>query len=347
MANIDKKLFNGEMSDLVKATELLVSSVYQRVFFDQGADINIPYFVTLQRNDTKRKMTAWVSSAKVWHINNANGGKEELAYELNMATEFINRPLEETVMTICHELIHLYAIENGIKDTSRNGSFHNKEYKALCDKYNIKCEQDKKAGHVTNFPIAEQHEFIRLAYVYIKEDIKDVIDMFCLSEDWDINKEQKDSKPKKKQNAIKYSCQCGKSFRATSRMKVICAECFEKEHKPVYFLAEDEDVFIEKDVKQDDVPATSVETVETVDVDVPAKEDTVTPTEDVVANVPATEDKKAKSSKKATSKKSTTSRVRKSKTLPIEKAAEDVPSLKDMPILEESALSVNILGNNL
>jgi len=61
--------------------------------------------------------------AKVWRK------KEDSAYELNIAAEVLNYPIEETLDTLLHEMVHLYCRENGIKEVSRGGKYHNKRFK--------------------------------------------------------------------------------------------------------------------------------------------------------------------------------------------------------------------------
>ena len=55
------------------------------------------------------------TTAKVWQRK--DGG----AYELNIAAEVLNYPIEETLDTMLHEMVHLYCRENSIKEVSRGG----------------------------------------------------------------------------------------------------------------------------------------------------------------------------------------------------------------------------------
>ena len=57
------------------------------------------------------------SVAKVWRR------KEDDAYELNIAAEVLNFPIEETLDTLLHEMVHLYCRENGIQEVARNGRY--------------------------------------------------------------------------------------------------------------------------------------------------------------------------------------------------------------------------------
>jgi len=80
------------------------------------------------------------SNAKVWRR------EEEHAYELNIAAEVLNYPIEETLDTIIHEMVHLYCRENNIKETSRGGRYHNGRFKAEAEKRGLTCFQCGAAG---------------------------------------------------------------------------------------------------------------------------------------------------------------------------------------------------------
>ena len=64
-----------------------------------------------------------VTVAKTWKR------KDEDRHELNLGAETLNRPIEEVVATIMHEMVHLYNIANGVQDCSRGGTYHNKRFR--------------------------------------------------------------------------------------------------------------------------------------------------------------------------------------------------------------------------
>ncbi|MCD8323081.1 MAG: SprT-like domain-containing protein [Oscillospiraceae bacterium] len=70
---------------------------------------------------------------KVWRR------KGETAYELNIAAEVLNKPIEETLDTILHEMVHLYCRENEIQETSRGGTYHNKRFKIIAETHGLHC----------------------------------------------------------------------------------------------------------------------------------------------------------------------------------------------------------------
>lgn len=64
-----------------------------------------------------------ITCSKVWQA----GGENK--YEINISSATLDRPIEETAATLLHEMVHEYCLENGIKDTSNNGTYHNKRFK--------------------------------------------------------------------------------------------------------------------------------------------------------------------------------------------------------------------------
>lgn len=73
------------------------------------------------------------TTAKVWQRK--DGG----AYELNIAAEVLHYPIEETLDTMLHEMVHLYCRENGIKEVSRGGKYHNGKFKAVAEAHGLTC----------------------------------------------------------------------------------------------------------------------------------------------------------------------------------------------------------------
>ena len=73
------------------------------------------------------------SVAKVWQR------KEDKTHELNIAAEVLNYPIEETLDTMLHEMVHLYCRQHDIKEVSRGGKYHNKRFKAIAEEHGLAC----------------------------------------------------------------------------------------------------------------------------------------------------------------------------------------------------------------
>lgn len=61
-----------------------------------------------------------------------------MSHELNVSADYLDRPMENVVATLIHEGCHLYAMANGIKDTSNRGIYHNRRFKELAEERGLK-----------------------------------------------------------------------------------------------------------------------------------------------------------------------------------------------------------------
>jgi len=72
--------------------------------------------------------------------------KDDWRHELNIAADWLERPIEEITATLIHEMVHLYNIKQGIQDCSRGGTYHNRKFKEEAEKHMIHIEKHEKYG---------------------------------------------------------------------------------------------------------------------------------------------------------------------------------------------------------
>ncbi len=116
------------MSDIQAATDEL-HNAFKRLnkeFFN--GELPIPA-ITIQASGKRRAM-AWCSTKEIWEDKE----KTIKRYELNIAAEYLNAEFMDTMDSMLHEMVHLYNTVNGIQDCSRNGTYHNKRFKAECER---------------------------------------------------------------------------------------------------------------------------------------------------------------------------------------------------------------------
>lgn len=164
-----------------------------------------------------------VTVSKVWK------SKESERYELNISADWLQRPIENVVATMIHEMVHLVNMQRGIQDCSRGGSYHNKKFKEEAEKHMLQIEKDERYGWTVTKPTDELLEYI------IDKGWGD-IDMGknplwgllgTASGGSDNGKPVKpnDNKPKVKKS-WKHICPlCGNIARTTKEMKLICGAC--------------------------------------------------------------------------------------------------------------------------
>lgn len=156
----------------------------------------------------------WCTAYKAWKsVNGADGGY----YEINICAEYLSRTFEEVAGTMLHEMIHLYNLENGVKDTSRGGTYHNKRFKEAAENHGLIVENTEKYGWAKTSLNDESREEVAGYMEFIG---KNTFDLF--------REAIKEAKKTGKSNSRKYVCPCcGLIVRATKEVKVICFDCGE------------------------------------------------------------------------------------------------------------------------
>ena len=94
-----------------------------------------------------------ITTNKVW------SNDEVKSYELNISADYLNRPIENVVATLIHEGVHLYAMQNGIKDTSNRGVYHNRTFKELAEQRGLLISRHEKYGWTITEPTEETIDF--------------------------------------------------------------------------------------------------------------------------------------------------------------------------------------------
>ena len=168
-----------------------------------------------------------ITCEKVWQTAVGN------RYEINISTATLARPIEDTTATLLHEMCHLYALENGIKDTSRGNTYHNKKFKEIAEARGLEIEHDPRIGYSITKPGIDLLEFvIEQGWENIQMTDGNIWDYFSTGG----NKTGKgtgtgtiEPKPKKPCSTRKYICPiCGCSCRATKNIRIMCMDCNEQ-----------------------------------------------------------------------------------------------------------------------
>ncbi len=170
-----------------------------------------------------------VTCSKVWK---SKYDEENGKYELNMGAGTIARPIEETVSTMLHEMVHIYNLMHGIQDCSRNNTYHNKKFRDKAEEVGLVIEHDPRIGWSITSP-------------------SDDLILYIADKGWEdilINREEgyripiggakgketgadgEEGKTTKKPSSTrKYICPCcGNSVRATKSVKIMCMDCEEQ-----------------------------------------------------------------------------------------------------------------------
>lgn len=71
---------------------------------------------------------------------------EEAVHELFVGGEGLARGGADVLGTLIHEAAHAAARTRGIQDTSRQGRYHNKKFKAIAEEFGLTVENDSRIG---------------------------------------------------------------------------------------------------------------------------------------------------------------------------------------------------------
>lgn len=197
----------------------------------------------------KRYSMGWCTCDKVWKDHNTN----DFYYEITICSEYLYRSVEEICSTLLHEMVHLYCNEQGIKDTSRGNTYHNKRFKEIAESHGLTVSYDERIGWSISQLTEEAGAFVdekadKSAFVVTRARHTPPKPPEAPTEGAEgeggestagepeggtedgTGGEEQPEKPK--QSLRKYVCpKCGCIIRASKEVNVICGECkvaFEK-----------------------------------------------------------------------------------------------------------------------
>lgn len=170
-----------------------------------------------------------VTVAKTWKR------KDGFRHELNIGAETLNRPIENVVATILHEMVHLWNLAHGVQDCSRGNTYHNKKFRDEAERRGLVISHHEKYGWTITEPSNALLDYI-------------------LEQGWSeigMNRGRGWTPPpstggkagnggqgvpgvpgtqtKKPSSTRKLQCPCcGNSVRATKAVRIMCMDCLEQ-----------------------------------------------------------------------------------------------------------------------
>ena len=166
---------------------------------------------------------------KVWKAD------EEHLNEINISAEHLDRPIENVMATLQHELIHFYCQINNIADTSQSGRYHNKNFKREAEARGLIISYAKYIGYSVTEPSPEfievlQSHGIEKPLNINRDGMMGITGTGGNGSGDDDGEDGTGGKGvqtgRKKTSTRKYQCPCcGNSFRATKDIGVLCMDC--------------------------------------------------------------------------------------------------------------------------
>ncbi|WP_099467414.1 SprT-like domain-containing protein [Konateibacter massiliensis] len=162
----------------------------------------------------------------VWRVEEG-----QRLHEINLSAEHLNRPIENLIASLLHEMIHYYCSIKGIKEISSHGRYHNKLFKEEAEKRGLIITYKKYIGYSVTQP---------------SEDLIKVIEQYGIKKPIDINRSEfmelslgttpgtdangsnsiTITPPKKQSSTRKLQCPCcGNKCRVTKDINIVCGDC--------------------------------------------------------------------------------------------------------------------------
>ena len=182
--------------------------------------------ITLSEEGRKNAY-GWFTIDKVWQ-----DGQRGDCHEINICPEYLYRPIEDICETLLHEMVHLKNFQDGVKDYSRSGSYHNKKFQQCAEKHGLYAEQVGNYGYVKTSLKPETVNFIKSLNIeafelFRKKAIKTRINTEDDDVSDDVGVDDADAEDEPKPSSTrKYICEnCTTSIRATKEVRVRCEDC--------------------------------------------------------------------------------------------------------------------------
>lgn len=222
-----------------------ITGISQLSCFMQGAynklnsfcfDGTLPHLMITFESGAKHKAYGWAYTKKMWDTSNG------MKYSIVIATEFL-RDHENVLRTLVHEMCHIYAMENGLKDTSRGGYYHNNTFKEIAERAHLICTKERQGWATRNEDKA------------LKEVFKEIMGDAFITFNWANKPEPKkegtgdseegtgegaEGKPKKKSGYYIFRCsQCDATIRTTKADRIIaCLGTADQLHEAIRMTIE-------------------------------------------------------------------------------------------------------------
>ena len=144
-------------------------------------------------------------------------------HEINLGAEDINRPIEHVIATMVHEMVHQYCDEQGIKDTSRGGVYHNKRFREQAVKRGLLIERDASHG----WTITEPGESLRLLVAGgVFEAVEADLHRLGSGSSKSGGGTHRAGTGEAAKRWHRYTCpECGHWVRSRDEMRVMCMDC--------------------------------------------------------------------------------------------------------------------------
>ena len=174
----------------------------------------IPPAVIIIASGTDGKHPRWGHHAPGrWNVNG------EQTTEIMISGEGLRRTASDVLGTLLHEAAHALAHARGIKDTSRQGRYHNKHFKTLAEQLGLITGHDDRIG----WSASTITDVTRIAYARQLADLTQAMTL------WRHSETATGPAARRNSNFIAAICPCGRSIRVAAstlaEAPITCQAC--------------------------------------------------------------------------------------------------------------------------
>jgi hypothetical protein len=174
----------------------------------------LPPVVIIIASGTDRKQHVYGYHAPArWYV-----GTSQRA-EIMISGEGLNRPPKDVLGTLLHEAAHALAAARGIKDTSRQGRYHNTKFKTLAEELGLAVESHPAIGwSLTTITDATTEHYV--------DQLTALAAAMVL---WRTGEAAAPTTQRRNSNLLAAICPCGRSIRAAAstlaEADILCTAC--------------------------------------------------------------------------------------------------------------------------
>lgn len=188
---------------------------FNKLYFED----KLPKVIITFESGYKKGAFGWIYTKPTWEQS------KQARYNINISSDFLDRDIYAVMGTLLHEMCHLYALDNNIKDTSRSGIYHNKKFKEICEAHGLEVFEESNIGYGRTKPTEITRKHI---------DDNAGVTSFEVKK---LKPQTKDKEDKPKQSRRKYKCPyCEAQVTATKDVELICGTCYSPDVEPVYMI---------------------------------------------------------------------------------------------------------------
>ena len=238
-----------------------------RIFENLFSKLNDEFFsgslippVIVISPEGKASVNGWCTSWKAWKstseivtvreqtdqakesIEDGTSDEDEGYYEITLSAGYLSYPTNEIIETLLHEMVHLYNLQNGVKDTSRSGYYHNKSFKESAEAHGLIAEKVDGSGY-SKTSLSED------AVKFVKAQDRVRFDLFRTADTREIEKSPKAT-------VHRYVCpSCRNIVRATKVVRVGCLDCNQEMLEQIDEIQELQELFRSGQKRSEENPA--------------------------------------------------------------------------------------------